>query len=115
MATEVGTVVTQNMTRSENDTNDIIVNLKNADGTNAAVTGWTAILSVGSDNDAALAPPKTYSGTGITGGLIPIDMNGFDVAKGSYKYDIRVTDTVTGDTPVRVYFKGAFKVTPRIN
>lgn len=111
----VGDFVTMNLSRSEDDTNDIVVHLTNADGTDANVVGWTALLSVGADNNTPLVPPKTYSGVGQSGGNIPIDMDTFDIAIGSYKYDIRVTDTVTLDAPTRVYFKGGFKVTPRIN
>ena len=111
----IGTPVVIDITRSEDDTNDIVVHLTNADGTSAAVIGWTGILSIGVDGDTALVPPKTYTGTGVAGGLVPLNMSGFNVTQGSYKYDIRVTDTVTGDQPVRVYFKGKFKVTPRIN
>lgn len=112
---EIGAPVAMDIQRSEGDTNDIVVLLTNADGTPATVVGWTGALSVGSTNDVALSPPKTYTGLGASGGLVSFNMNGFDVVKGSYKYDIRITDTVTGDTPARVYFKGKFKVTPRIN
>jgi len=112
---DVGIPETIHMQRSEDDTNDVVVHLRNDDGTDATIVGWTAVLSVGTDNDQALSPPKTYMGVGVSNGLIPIDMSGFDVPKGSYKYDIRIRDTVTGDLPYRVYFKGKFKVTPRIN
>ena len=115
MAETIGTHVTINLVRTENDTNDIVVHLTNEDGTDATVVGWTALLSVGSDGNTPLAPPKTYNGTGVTAGKIPINMNGFDVPIGTYNYDIRITDTVTGDTPARVYFKGKLKVTERIN
>lgn len=112
---EVGGTVAIDITRTEGDTDDIVVHLTNADGTDADVVGWTAQLSIGTDADTPLSPAETYSGTGISGGLIPINMATFDVPIGSYKYDIRITDTVTGDTPARVYFKGKFKVTARIN
>ena len=115
MADTVGSHVTYNIVRSEDDTNDIVVNLTNADGTAATVVGWTAELNIGLDANTPLVPPQTYTGTGISGGKIPINMNGFNCPVGSYKYDIRITDTVTGDTPARVYFKGGFKVTERIN
>lgn len=111
-----GAPVTQDLERSEDDTDDITVHLTNADGTDATVVGWTATLSVGVDADTlGTGYQATYTGTGVAGGLIPIDMGPFDVPQGSYKYDIRITDTVTGDTPARVYFKGKFKVTSRIN
>ena len=112
---DVGLPTTIDLTRSENDTTDVVVHLLNADLTNAVVIGWTAVLSVGSDADTALSPAKTYPGVGVSGGLIAINLNGFDVPIGSYKYDIRIIDTVTSDTPARVYFKGRFKVTARIN
>ncbi len=115
MATTIGDVETVNITRTEGDTNDIVVHLTNEDGTDAVVVGWTAQLNIGSDADTPLSPTQVYNGTGTTGGKIPINMNGFNCPIGSYKYDIRVTDTVTGDTPARVYFKGSFKVTSRIN
>jgi|GEM_PF-6494171 hypothetical protein len=116
MTTElIGAPTLIDMTRSEDDTNDVVVHLTNEDGTDAVVIGWTAVLSIGSSDDLALSPPKTFPGLGVTGGLIPINMSSFDVVKGSYKYDIRITDTVAGDAPARVYFKGKFKVTPRIN
>ena len=115
MATEIGAYEAIDLTRSEDDTDDVVVHLVNADLTDATVTGWTAVLTVGVDSDTVNTPPASFTGTGTSGGLIPINMNGFAVAKGSYKYDIRITDTVTGDTPARVYFKGKFKVTPRIN
>ncbi len=113
--TTVGETETVNIKRTEGDTNDVVVHLTNADGTNATVTGWTAVLSIGSDADTPLSPPQVYNGVGLTGGLIPINMNGFNCPVGSYKYDIRITDTATGDTPARVYFKGSFTVGTRID
>ena len=115
MATEVGGFITQNITRTENDTDDIEIALTNEDGSAATVTGWTAVLSIGSDNDTPLSPAQTYNGTGGAAGIITFDMTSFNCPQGTHKYDIRITDTVTGDTPARVYFKGNFKVTPRIN
>ena len=113
---EIGAPVSMDITRSEGDTNDIVVLLTEEDGvTPASVNGWTGVLSIGSTNDTALVPPKTYNGSGGASGLVSFNMNGFDVPIGSYKYDIRITDTTSGDTPARVYFKGKFKVTPRIN
>ena len=115
MATEtVGSPVTINILRSEDDTNDIVCSLTNEDGTAATVAGWTAVLNIGSDAATPLSPAQTYNGVGVSNGKIPINMNGFNCPVGSYKYDIRITDTVTGDTPARVYFKGSFKVVDRI-
>lgn len=111
----VGEVVRCNLTRSEDDDDDLTVHLTNPDGTDATVVGWTAILSVGADADHSLSPAVTFNGLGISGGFIVIEMTGFDLPIGSYKYDIRITDTVTGDSPSRVYFKGSYKVTTRIN
>jgi hypothetical protein len=111
----IGTPFICNLERSEDDTDDVTVHLTD-NGVDADVTGWSAILSVGTDNDnLVVVGQATYTGIGIAGGLFIIDMNLFDIVKGSYKYDIRITDTVSGDTPSRVYFKGSFKVTPRIN
>lgn len=116
MAT-LGVPLSQDIERSEDDTDDIIIHLTDSAGADIDVTGWTAILSIGTDADTLLTGSQaTYNGTGVAAdGLISIDMNPFNVPQGSYKYDIRVTDTVTGDTPARVYVKGKFKVTPRIN
>jgi len=115
MAEEIGAAVECNLTRSEDDTDDITVRLSK--GT-VDTTGFTAELSIGAGKDAA--PTVTFSGAAPVSpaqpnGLIVIDMNGFALPIGSYKYDIRITDTNVGDTPSRVYFKGSFKVTPRIN
>lgn len=112
---EIGAPVSMDITCSEDDTRDIVVLLTNDDGSAADILNWTGVLSIGSTNDTALAPPKTYPGLGAANGLMSFNMNGFDVPKGSYKYDIRITDTVSPDQPARVYFKGKFKVTPRIN
>jgi hypothetical protein len=73
------------------------------------------VLSIGLDNNTPLDPPVTFTGVGSINGLLAIDMSTFVVPVGTYKYDIRITDTVIGDAPARVYFKGKFKVTPRIN
>lgn len=99
--------------RTEDDTDDIRIHLTDQDNNDANVIGWTAVLSIGPDADAA--PNITFNGVGVADGIIVIDMNGFAEPPGNYKYDIRITDTVTGDTPARVYFKGKFKVTTRIN
>lgn len=104
------------LSRKENDTVDISFHLKNADGTDADITGWTAVLSVGSDKDTLLVGSQaTYPATGLSGGILPVDMALFDIPIGSYKYDVRITDTVTGDTPAWVIAEGSFKVTARIN
>jgi hypothetical protein len=111
----IGTPLSCNLERTEGDTDDIVFHFKDSAGADADVTGWTAVLSIGQNNDTPLSPAKTYPGVGISGGLLPIDMDGFDVPIGSYVYDLRVTDTVTLDAPVRVYAKGKFKVTARID
>lgn len=109
----IGAPVICDITRSEDDTDDINGHLNNADGSDALVIGWTATLRIAANADDA--PLATFSGVGIAGGDIPIDMALFALPIGSYKYDIRVIDTVTPDTPARVYWKGNFKVTARIN
>ncbi len=111
---QVGDPIIKNIIRTEEDTDDIVLELTNPDGTEADVVDWTAELSVGQDAETPLSPEKTYTGTGVAGGLIAINMNGFDIPQGSYKYNVRLTDTVTGDQPARVYWKGNFKVTPLI-
>jgi hypothetical protein len=111
----LGSPIFCDIERSEDDTNDLNVHLVDALGIDANVVAWVAQLSIGSDNNTALVPAQLYNGVGTAGGLIPIDMNAFNLTVGSYRYDIRITDTVTSDSPVRVYFKGSFKVTPRVN
>lgn len=101
---------------SEDDSQDIPFHFTVAGtGVDADILGWTGTLSIGSDDDTSLVPPKTFTGTGLAAGLIIIDMAGFDVPKGSHKYDLRMIDTVSGDSPARVWVKGSFKVKPRIN
>lgn len=117
MAEEIGAAVVCNLTRSEDDTDDITVRLRDSDGNLIDTTGYTAVLSVAPGADDA--PTGTFSGgppvsPAQPNGLIVIDMDSFAIAIGSYKYDIRITDTA-GDSPSRVYFKGNFKVTSRIN
>lgn len=109
----LGAVIVCDITRTEDDTDDINAHLNNADGTPAVVIGWIATLSI--SDSANGTPLATFTGTGIAGGDMPIDMALFALAIGSYKYDIRVQDTVTPDTPERVYWRGSFKVTARIN
>jgi len=113
--TDIGDVVTVNLIRSEDDTDDVVVHLTKVDGTDADINGWTGILAVGPTNDTATSPQTTFNGAGVAGGLMVFNMATFAVPKGTYKYDIRITDTITGDVPRRVYFKGKMKVTPRIN
>lgn len=118
MATEIGAAIECNLTRSEDDTDDLTVRLKDSTGALIDTTGFTAVLSVGTGKDAT--PAATFSGVpAVTpvqpNGLLVIDMATFAQAIASYKYDIRITDTNPGDTPSRVYFKGSFKVTARIN
>src|SRR5262245_1805856 len=113
---DFGEPLVQNMVRTEDDTNDIVLHVKKADGTDQDVVGWTAELSIGDASTfAPLAPPQVYAGLGSSGGLVSINMNGFNCPVGTYRYDIRVTDTVTGDSHARVYVKGKIKVTERIN
>lgn len=105
-----------NLTRFVNDTLDISFHLTNADGTDASIVGWTAVLSVGSDKDNLITGSQaTYPGTGLAAGVLPIDFNLFDIPAGSYKYDLRITDTVSPDTPSWVIAEGSFKVTVRID
>lgn len=111
----LGEPVECNISRREDDTDDITVALfqDQAKTTPADVTGWTANLRIStSRNGTAIA---TFSGTGIAGGLIPIDMATYAVtAPQDLFYDIRITDTVTPDTPARVYFFGKWKSVERI-
>jgi len=118
MAGEVIGKPTQcDLERSEGDTDDIVFHFKDSAGASIDTTGFNGTLSIGSDKDTLLVgPTATYTGTGTgVDGLISIDMNGFDVPIGSYKYDLRVVQSALGDMPARVYAKGAFKVTERID
>ena len=113
-----GKPVLCNLTRKEDDTDDITVHLTDPEtDADALVQGWTATLDLSLTRDGAPIVGGTFNGTAVASpsdGNIIIDMNGFAVAPGSYFYDIRITDTVTGDTPARVYFEGKFKVKDRI-
>ncbi len=104
------------LTRFVNDTLDLSFHFTQPDGSDADVDTWTAQLSVGSDNDNLIVSGQaTYPGLGIPAGLILVDFDLFDIPVGSYKYDLRVTDTVSPDTPSWVVAKGSFKVTVRID
>lgn len=113
MAVTLGKPVERDIERSEDDTDDIAIKLTDS-GALVNTTGYTVLLSIGPDDDSA--PTVTFSGSGTgSDGLIPIDMAAFALAKGPFKYDIRITNTNLGDSPARVYFKGNWTVTPRIN
>jgi hypothetical protein len=104
------------LSRKEDDTLDLSFHLTNSDGTDADIVGWTAVLSVGPDKDTiGSGYQATYPGTGLTAGVLPIDFDLFDIPIGSYKYDLRITDTVSADNPEWVIAEGSFKVTARIN
>jgi hypothetical protein len=113
----IGAPAVCDLTRSEDDTDDIIFEFKDKAGALVDTTSWTGTISIGTTNDViASGFVVTYTGTGSgADGRLSIDMNLFDVPKGSYKYDLRVVDGSVGDSPSRVYVKGSFKVTPRIN
>lgn len=114
-----GKPVLCNLTRKEDDTDDITVHLTDpeTDG-DAVVVGWTATLEVSLTRDGAPVVGGTFTGVGAalspSDGNIIIDMNSFAIAPGTYFYDVRIIDTVTGDTPARVFFEGKFKVKDRI-
>jgi hypothetical protein len=118
MATEsIGAPAVCDLERSEADTDDIVFHFTSG-GSNADTTSWTGTLSIGTDNNILLTGgfTVTYTGTGSgVDGLLSIDMALFDIPIGSYKYDLRVVDGSIGDSPARVYVKGKFKVTPRID
>lgn len=114
----LGDVVTQDLTRTEDDTDDLTVRLKDSSGNLIDTTDLSAVLSIGTGSDATpvatfnAAPPAAPA---QPNGLLVVDMDGFSVAQGKYSYDIRITDAGPADSPARVYFKGLFTVTPRIN
>lgn len=109
----VGIPLEVNIEVRENDTLDHLVHCTVADGSDANVVGWTALLSIGPNKDDA--PTITFAGVGLAGGILQFNMAAFALVKGTYKYDIRVTDTVTLDNPARVYMFGKYTVKPRIN
>jgi len=112
--TAIGAPLTCDFERTEDDTDDITVRLRDNAGALVDTTAWTGELSIGADKDAT--PDVTFAGVGTgVDGLIVFDMNAFAQAIGNYKYDIRLTDGGPADDPARVYFKGSFKVTARIN
>lgn len=112
--TVIGEPVECDLTRSEDDTDDLTVRLKDSAGALVDTTGWVGTYSIAPGKDDA--PTATFAGAGTgADGLIVFDMNAFTVPIGNYKYDIRLIDGNIGDSPARVYFKGAQKVTPRIN
>ena len=100
--------------RSEGDTKDIVFRFT-SDGSPVDTTGWTAVLSLGTDKDT-LAPgiTNTFPGTGGgTNGLVTVDMALFDALKNvTYKYDLRISE---GGSEDWVAAGGNFKVVPRIN
>ena len=118
MATnDLGDVVVCNLVRREDDTDDITVRLRDSAGALIDTTGFTANLRVSATSDGT--PLATFAGVAAASpaqpnGLIVIDMNSFAIAPGSYKYDIRITDSNPADNPARVYFAGSFKVKDRI-
>lgn len=112
----IGVPAVCDMERSEADTDDIVFHFTSG-GANADTTSWAGTLSIGTDNNTLLTGSvATYTGVGTgVDGLVSIDMNLFDIPIGSYKYDLRVVDGSVGDSPARVYVKGKFKVTARID
>ncbi len=114
----VGKPVLCNLTRREDDTDDITVHLTDRETlTDSIVQGWTAQLDISLTKGGAPIVGGTFTGVAVASpsdGNIPIDMASFAVALGNFFYEIRITDTVTSDTPTRVYFEGKFKVTDRI-
>ena len=118
MATEdIGDVIVCNLVRREDDTDDLTIRLKDSSGNLVDTTGFTAILAVSSTADGT--PTASFNGAAAVSpvqpnGLIVIDMDGFAIATGNYKYDIRIIDGNPVDTPGRVYFAGGFKVKDRI-
>ena len=102
----------------EDDTEDFIVHLNNADGSNATVEDWTATLVVSDTKHGPLtgAGVNTYVGAAPAAnanGDIPIDMNAFNLPAATYFYQIRTVDTVTVDTPGKTRFFGKLKVIAR--
>lgn len=112
--TTIGQPLECNIERTEDDTDDLTVRLKDSAGALIDTTNWTGLLSIGTGKDST--PTVTFAGAG-TGldGLIVFDMNAFAAPIANYKYDIRLIDGNPADSPARVYFKGSFKVTARIN
>lgn len=117
MAEELGDVIVCNLVRREDDTDDLTVRLRNSLGELIDTTNFTANLRISNTADGTAVATFAGSAPGTPvqpNGLIVIDMNGFAVVPGAYKYDIRITDAGPADTPARVYFAGNFKVKDRI-
>lgn len=112
--TAIGAPLSCDFERTEDDTDDITVRLRDSAGVLVDTTNWTGTLSLGVNNNAVPLATFAGAGTGLDG-LVVFDMNAFAQAIGNYKYDIRLTDGNPVDNPARVYFKGSFKVTARIN
>lgn len=117
-ATPIGAAEEHDIEIFEDDTEDFIVHLNNADGTNATVEDWTADMVISDSKHGVLtsAGVNTYAGVApSTGALgdIPIDMALFDLPAASYFYQIRTVDTVTGDAPAKTRFFGKLKVIAR--
>jgi len=116
----VGKPVLCNLTRREDDTDDITVHLTDRSGdvaVDAIVQGWTAQLLISLTKGGAPVAGGTFNGTAVASpsdGNIPIDMSTFALTTANLFYEIRVTDTVTSDSPARIFFEGKFKVTDRI-
>ncbi len=117
-ATPIGAAEEHEIEIFEDDTEDFVVHLNNADGTNATVENWTATMVVSDTKHGPLtsAGVATYLGTAPGSGAlgdIPIDMALFDLPAASYFYQIRTVDTVTGDVPAKTRFFGKLKVIAR--
>jgi hypothetical protein len=110
-----GEPVLCNLVRREDDTDDLTVHITDpVTESDAAVVGWTVTLDISATKGGVPVAGGTFTGTGIAGGNLPIDMNLFALVPATYYHDIRIVDTVTPDTPGRVYFTGKFKVIDRV-
>ena len=114
----VGKPVLCNLTRREDDTDDITVHLTDpVTNSDAIVQGWTATLLISETKGGAVIAGGTFTGTAAASpsdGNIPIDMNSFALTVSNRFYEIRIIDTVTSDTPGRIFFEGKFQTTNRI-
>lgn len=109
-STTLGKALKCNFERSEDDTDDIILRLRDVDGVLIDTTNFTAVMVLDVDGDDVA--DHTFNGTGSgVDGLITLDFSTFAAPIGDYTHDITITDTTGAQ---RVYFRGSFKVVERI-
>lgn len=93
------------------------ITVKNADGTDTNITGWTILFTVKNDLcepdvDALIAATATISSpTTSPQAYINLSASNTDIALGLYKYDLKFKD---GSGKVQNTDVGVFEVTNRV-